>query len=141
MGMSTFEPHEMDLETGQQRLQAALSEAGLDLNRGIITSRDPQVQKIREKLRIERGPGGGDLWQLPVILRNALIFLSVHQPNATVPEHQHAAGTVFRMVISGSIISGGTELTAGEWMYVPKGQPYSFQAGSQGATLLYPHSE
>ena len=56
-------------------------------------------------------------------------------------EHRHEQGAVFRLVISGSITYAGTELTVGEWMYVPKGQPYAFDVGPMGAVLLYPHSD
>jgi hypothetical protein len=139
--MSTFEPLEMSFQDGSERISAALSAAGIALDSGILTSRDPRVAPLREALKVARGPETSDIWQLPVTLRNALVFVSVLQPNVAIPEHRHPEHAVFRLVITGSIVHEGTELGVGDWMYVPKGHPYAFQAGPNGAVLFYPHGE
>ena len=140
-GTGAVRPVEMSFQEGLDRVRAVLQKAGLDLEQGIITSRDPRVQALREELRIPAAAEGFEMWQLPITLRHALLFLSVARPGAAMPEHGHAGRTVFRLVISGSIVYEDTELTAGDWMYVPKGHRYAFRAGPSGATLLYPHGE
>ena len=35
----------------------------------------------------------------------------------------------------------GTELTVGDWMYIPAGQPYRFEVGPLGGIFFYPHPE
>jgi hypothetical protein len=37
--------------------------------------------------------------------------------------------------MSDSIIFDGRELTAGDWMHIPKGVRYSFKVGPKGATI------
>lgn len=140
-GAGAVRPLEMGFHEGLARLRAALQKAGLDLEQGVITSRDPRVQALRDELRVPAAAEGFEMWQLPITLRNALLFVSVAGPGATMPEHGHAERTVFRLVISGSIVHEDAELTVGDWMYVPKGHPYAFRAGPRGATLLYPHGE
>jgi hypothetical protein len=42
-----------------------------------------------------------------------------------------------RFIISGSIKYNGIELTAGDWMFVPKGEEYEFTVGPLGASMAY----
>jgi hypothetical protein len=56
------------------------------------------------------------MWLLPVVLNRSLLFLQVLAPDAEVPEHEHVRGAVFRLVINGSVVYNGMELTAGDWM-------------------------
>jgi hypothetical protein len=53
-----------------------------------------------------------------------------------VPRHSHTHGAGFRVVIEGSLVVNGTELTPKDWMYVPKGHPYGFEVGARGVSLM-----
>jgi hypothetical protein len=141
MAMNRFVPQELSFEQGSERMRKALQKANVDIENTIVTSRDEWAAQMREELRMANQPSGVAMWQLPVVLNRSLLFLQVLEPAAVVPEHEHVRGAVFRLVISGSIVYNGLELKAGDWMYVPQGQSYSFAAGSGGATVMYPHPE
>lgn len=139
--MEAFTPKEITFAEGVERLQAALTRAGVNLDSGILTSRDPRLHALRDELRLPGLPDGFTMWQIPVPLNRSLLFLQVALPHAQMPEHRHPHAPVFRLVVSGSIIHAGIELTVGDWMYVPKGIAYSFTAGALGAAVMYPHPE
>jgi quercetin dioxygenase-like cupin family protein len=126
---------------GVLRVKQSLAELGITLGDKIVTSRDSFMPKLKEKLRRETMPKGFEQWQLPIILginsRPVMMFITVGQPNTEVPEHKHADDSVFRIVISGSIIHGGVELTPGDWVFVPKGQTYSFKTGNLGGAVMH----
>jgi mannose-6-phosphate isomerase-like protein (cupin superfamily) len=124
---------------GVLRAKTALKAAGITLGDSIITSRDPRMVKVIQKLRSTNPPEGLEQWQLPIFSndRTALYFISVACPNAKVPPHKHHDDDVFRIVLSGSLIFKKIELTAGDWMFIPKGVPYSFEAGRLGSVILH----
>lgn len=139
--MNRFVPQELTFEQGSERIREALRKAEVDIDNTILTSRDAWAERLRDELRMTNQPGGVSMWQLPVLLNQSLLFLQVLEAGAVVPEHEHVRAPVFRLVISGSIHYNGIELKPGDWMYVPRGQSYSFSAGSAGATVMYPHPE
>lgn len=123
---------------GVLNVREALEAAGLDTNK-IITSRNPALRTVKDRLRSNLMPTGFEQYQLPIPLRgeDTLCFITTGQPNAAFPEHRHAKSDGLRVVISGSISYEGIELTAGDWMYVPRGASYSFVAGTSGCTLFH----
>ena len=42
-----------------------------------------------------------------------------------------------RIILAGSIIYEGKELTGGDWMFIPKGQPYAMRVGKTGVIICY----
>jgi hypothetical protein len=60
------------------------------------------------------------------------------RPNITIPPHSHELERLadFKIVIDGSIICKGYELTEGDWLCVPSGRSYTFAAGDKGAVLI-----
>jgi len=127
---------------GVLRVKKALKETGVAIGDKIITSRDPLVAVVMEKLRRTTLPDGFEQWQLPIVLggssgRPVMSFITVGYPNAKLPHHKHRNDCLFRIVLSGSIIYKGVELTTGDWMYVPIGHPYSFTVGKLGAVILH----
>lgn len=124
---------------GVVNAKAALKAAGITLGDSIITSRDARMVKMTQKLRSASPPEGLEQWQLPIFSgdRAALYFISVARPNAKVPSHKHRDDDVFRIVLSGSLVFNKIELTPSEWMYIPKGVPYSFEAGRLGCVILH----
>jgi hypothetical protein len=126
---------------GVKRVKDALAELRLKMGNKIVTSRDKKMQPLVEKLRRTTMPKGFEQWQLPIVLggrnRPVMLFITLGLPNAIVPEHRHPQDSVFRMVMSGSILYKRLELVAGDWMYVPEGQSYSFQAGRLGCTVAH----
>jgi quercetin dioxygenase-like cupin family protein len=107
----------------------------------VITSRDEGMDDVLFELRRPDMPPGIESWQLPIILdEDTFVFLTVAQPGAIVPTHKHTRD-LFRVVISGAIITDGKELKSGDWMFVPKGAEYSYHAtlnpGSGAITMHF----
>jgi quercetin dioxygenase-like cupin family protein len=135
-----FEPEDLTYQEGLERIRAADQRSAAGRQERILTSRDPGMEAMRESLRVGRMPEGFAMWQLPVTLKNVLLFMSVASPGARMPLHRHAH-PVFRVILSGSITYEGKELTAGDWMFIPAGREYSFETGPMGAVFFYPHGE
>ena len=124
---------------GVTQVKDALKKRGVRGGRRIVTSMDKGVDETREDLQRTKMHRGWRSWQIPIVLGpydTVLEFLSVGEPGATVPDHSHEAD-LFRWVIAGSIIYRDFVLTAGHWMYVPKGLSYRLQAGPHGATVAH----
>ncbi|HYE78861.1 MAG TPA: cupin domain-containing protein [bacterium] len=137
-GRSAFNPNRLTFEQGLDRITAAVKKSGTKIGRGIVTSRDPGMSKLRGLLQIGNVPDGFMKWQLPVALRcESQLFFTVAQPGAKSPKHAHKEGTGIRFIASGSILYNGQELTAGDWMYIPAGTAYSFETGPAGASMFY----
>jgi hypothetical protein len=125
---------------GTLRIEAALRTLGIKGGNAITTSRDPSMPQLKKELTRHGMPDGFHQWQLPIVIggtRPAYSFITVGLPMAEVPEHTHKDDSVFDVLISGSITFKGTELSAGDWYYVPKGIPYSFTVGPFGCTMLH----
>lgn len=124
---------------GVGRAKKALEAAGITLGDGVITSRDQKMAQVTEELRSASPPTGLIQWQLPIFSddRATLYFISVAQPGAKVPPHKHGDDSIFRIVISGSLIFEGAEFVSGEWMYIPKGVSYSYEAGDSELVTLH----
>jgi len=105
--------------------------------RSIITSRDAPALSAKDYLEAENVPEGFQKWQLPVHLDGTLIpYFSVGEPGTRVPEHTHEGDSI-RFITGGSILFEGKELTAGDWIYIPAGQPYSFEVvGPEAYSVL-----
>ena len=114
---------------GKARIAEALAKRGVQVaNDRVTTSRDPGIDDVRFDLGRPEMPPGFHSWQLPFIMEGPLFFfITVAEPGAVVPTHEHKRD-LFRMVVSGSLTTNGIELKPGDWMYVPKGVPYSYSA-------------
>lgn len=128
---------------GAQRIKAALQKHKVSSAKRVITSRDARMNAVKQTLKRPRAsmPPGVEQWQLPVTLgprKDVLSFTGRMKPGAKVPSHAHK-NDVFRVVVKGSLKTGGKTLKAGDWMFVPGGQSYALQAGSQGAVTFYHH--
>ncbi|HEV2036872.1 MAG TPA: cupin domain-containing protein [Candidatus Dormibacteraeota bacterium] len=124
---------------GAARVAAAFKKHGIVVKNRVITSQDKGMDDVRFDLRREDMPPGIQSWQLPVVLdESTLVFLTVAEPGAIVPTHVHKRD-LFRVVLSGSIfVNGDIELKTADWMYVPKGTPYSYHAAfNPGAVTLH----
>lgn len=127
---TTFNPNKLTFEAGLKRIQQASEKAGIKLERRILTSKDSEVAELTRALKVDNVPEGITKWQLPVHMESATqMFVSIAEPNTKVPLHAHRDGDSLRFIVSGSINFNGQELTAGDWMYVPAGHKYSFEAG------------
>lgn len=138
---SLFEMVDGDLR-GIHRVKEVLNAAGLDTKNRIITSRDTAILPLIEKLRANIMPLGFEQYQLPLLLpsENTMYFITVGQPKAKFPEHRHTYDDGLRVIISGSIIYDGTELIAGDWMFVPRGSSYTFEVGDAGCTVFHAYA-
>jgi hypothetical protein len=133
-----FKPNALTFEQGIQRIESALEKTGLRLGKKILTSRDPRVREAAEVLKVKNIPGGFKKWQLPVYLNGpSQMFLSIGAPDVDVPAHSHDEGDGLRVIIGGSILYDGRELTEGDWMFIPMGEKYKFKVGPGGASMFY----
>jgi hypothetical protein len=125
--------------TGSRRVRAALKKHGIIVKDRVITSRDLGMHEARHELGRRDMPPGIRSWQLPVFLENCPVFffLTAAEPGAVVPSHSHQRD-LFRIVLSGAIITNGMELKLGDWMFVPSGIPYSYAASlNPGAITMH----
>jgi hypothetical protein len=133
-----FLPNKLSFEQGLARVQEAFTKSGVKPPRGIFTSRDSAALATKDLLLTSNVPGGFKKWQLPFHLDGASqMFISIGSPDAEVPLHSHEEGDGVRFIMSGSILYGEQELTAGDWMYIPKGEKYKFKVGPVGVMQCY----
>jgi hypothetical protein len=133
-----FDPNQINFEQGLERIERGLHKAKVKLADRVITSRDEDARKVTRLLQVDNVPAGFQKWQLPISLKEpSQMFISTAAAYAKVPEHFHRDGDGVRFIISGSIIYKGVELTAGDWMFIPKGKSYSFEVGPLGASMCY----
>lgn len=132
-----FQPNRLKVEACARRVRDALKKADFDMDRQIVTSRDRAGIQLKKLLSTSNIPAGFTKWQLPIDFARCFVFISVASPNVRVPEHSHDEGSGIRFIAAGSIIYHGQELTAGDWMYIPRGRRYSFEVGPFGATMFY----
>jgi hypothetical protein len=135
-----FKPNSMTFNQGADRVKSAIANAGIKMEGKIITSRDKELTGLLESLEVKNIPSNFKKWQLPFIFDRSQLYVSVGAPEAKVPEHSHDEGDGIRFIVSGSINYKGLELTAGDWMFIPKGSRYSFDVGRFGATMFYCYS-
>jgi hypothetical protein len=138
MAKEAFNPNRMTFEEGLDRIRRATDEAGLKVGESIITSRDDAGRRLRKTLAVDNVPDGFTKYQLPVYLSEpSQMFISFAAPDVHTPEHSHDEGDGIRFIAGGSIIYNDQELTAGDWMFIPKGKTYSFDVGPNGALMCY----
>jgi hypothetical protein len=140
-----FNPNKLTFAQGIERIKKAVqTEAKFAARSGkIVTSRDEGADKLMDVLRVTNIPGGFTKYQLPIFIEGGpgtQFFLSIGAPNTEVAKHSHDEGDGLRFIVSGSIIYNGKELTSGDWMFIPKGEPYSMKVGKAGVTVFYCYS-
>ena len=123
---------------GVTRIKAALKKRRVDVTKRVVTSRDPGMSDLLHDLGRGEMPPGIQSWQLPITGagNSVFFFLTVAQPGAIVPSHSHKRD-LFRVVVSGSIITNGIELKSGDWMYVPAGVTYGYSAALNPGAIVY----
>jgi hypothetical protein len=134
-----FDPNQVTFDEGLERIKKVAEKAGIAKGGRVLTSRHPEVRRAQDLLEVSNVPDKGfRKWQLPVYLdRPSQLFVTVADPNLEVPEHSHDEGDGIRFIAGGSIQYDGEELTAGDWMFIPAGQTYTFTVGPMGATMCY----
>jgi hypothetical protein len=133
----TFNPNEISLKEGLERIEKMQAELGLDKRR-IFTSRGVGNLYKNPLSAVTNVPSGFTKIMLPFSTsKEATFYISSGAPNTHVPSHSHEEGEGIRFIISGSIVYEGQELTQGDWMYIPPKTPYSFDVGPAGCTICY----
>jgi len=133
-----FNPNAMSLAACLQHLHQVTKAAGLDIEQGITTSQDPGVKKVLKSLEVSNIPTGFVKVQLPVAFDGpTTTYMSFGAARTKVPLHSHDEGAGIRVIMFGSIKYKGRKLTAGDWMYIPKGVPYEFEVGNMGVGMFY----
>lgn len=132
-----FTPHHIPFKDGVARINEALDTVGVRLGERVLTSRDPEAVKLCNLLAVNsKLPDGFRKWQLPFHLEGGQFFVTAAAANTSVAEHSHDDHGV-RFIIAGSVFYDGIELSAGDWMYLPKGVKYSLRVGPLGASMCY----
>jgi quercetin dioxygenase-like cupin family protein len=140
--MAKFDPNRLAFQACVTRIERAVKDAGLKMDGHIVTSKDKGVPEVMGKaLKVDNVPDGFVKWQLPLYIKEPThLFVTVAQPGAKAPVHAHNDGDGIRFIAGGSIRYNETELTAGDWMFIPAGANYSFEAGPVGAVMFYCYS-
>lgn len=124
-------------EAGKADFKKAMDQAGLDPNAQVLTSKDEAAVRSMDYLKVKNVPTGFTKVQLPFAQEQPTNFYStVGQPNAVVERHAHELGSGFRFLVKGSLVIDGKTLVAGDWMFIPKGIPYSYVVGSEGVEMM-----
>jgi hypothetical protein len=132
MGSEGFGRNWLSFDEGLERIHRAIGELEFQPNR-IVTSRDDVAVELRRLLGTDDVPPGIEQWQLPIYMNGpSQFFITVGQPRVKVPTHSHNEGDLLRFIANGSIIYESQELVAGDWMFVPAGAAYTFEAGDRG---------
>jgi hypothetical protein len=138
MAKVEFDPNRSALSDCMALIEKAVEEAGFQTQGRVVTSRDDGMTELRKRLATTNVPGGFRKWQLPFILNGpATLFITVAEADARVPPHAHQEGDGIRFIAGGSINYEGTELSQGDWMFIPAGVEYSFEVGPNGAIMCY----
>ncbi|GGV12498.1 hypothetical protein GCM10010260_59020 [Streptomyces filipinensis] len=138
MANDTFDPNRLTFEDGVKRITDAIRASGLETEDRIITSRDPGMDEVLNRLVVDNVPSGFKKWQLPFYMNcPTQLYITVAEPGAKAPPHSHDGGPGLRFIATGSIHYNGQELTSGDWMYIPAGKQYSFEVGRLGACICY----
>lgn len=135
--MAKFDPNQATYAEGAVRVERAVRALKVDLKSKIVTSRDPAAEKLKRALPIRNVPEGFEKWQLPFAFDKGLFFVTHAKAGVKAGEHSHDEGDGIRFIVSGSIYFNKHELTAGDWMFIPAGVPYSFEVGKAGALMCY----
>src|SRR5689334_18290579 len=138
MATKTFNPNRLTFDEGLERIRKALDNSGVRVDGRIVTSRDKDAGDLRDALAVENVPKGFTKYQLPVYLdAPSQLFVTIAEPNVRAGRHVHEDGDGIRFIAGGSITFEGQELSAGDWMFVPKGRDYEFEVGPNGALMCY----
>ena len=135
--VSHWDPNKTSFEKGRPYVELQLKRARLNPDAQILTSRDPKAKKAQSLLKTLNSPPGFQKWQLPFsFFHPTNVYVASGKPGATVPSHSHDEGAGMRFIIQGSLTIHGKRLGPGDWMYIPKGLPYSFKVGPKGVRFV-----
>lgn len=133
-----FNPNRLSFDEGLKRINEAVAKSKLKLEGKIVTSKDKGIEALENALETKNVPAGFKKFQLPLALNGpSQLFISTGEPGAVAGKHAHKDGDGIRFIAGGSIIFEGKELSAGDWMFIPKGVPYEFKVGRRGALMCY----
>ncbi len=84
---NNFNPKKhISFSEGARKVNEALKEVEVDIRSRIFTSRDKEAIQLVNLLKVENIPNGFKKWQLPIVLENSQLFISIGQPDVDVPE-------------------------------------------------------
>jgi quercetin dioxygenase-like cupin family protein len=133
----SFNPNQMTLKEGLELVKEIQADLRLDTSK-IFTSKQAGNLYKNKKALVTNVPGGFSKIMLPISTsKEATFYISAGAPNTEAPKHSHDEGEGIRIIMSGSIIFDGQELSEGDWMYVPPKAQYSFKVGPRGCLLCY----
>jgi hypothetical protein len=134
---SDWDPNKTSFEKGRPYVELQLKKAGLDPDAGILTSKDPKARKALSLLKTLNAPRGFEKHQLPFsFFHPTNLYVASGKAGSTVPSHSHDEGAGMRFIIKGSLTINGKRLGPGDWIYIPKGKPYSLKVGPKGVQFV-----
>jgi hypothetical protein len=127
---------------------ADVAQLGARLGQRATSSRDPQIEEQARTTRDQLGhlvEGDHQFIPFAPTMPGAATgagrffqWMSRIDPNTTIPGHKHPLEKLgdMKVVITGSLTFQGRELSAGDWLWVPSGEAYTFSSGDRGAILM-----
>lgn len=135
--MAKFDPNQVSFAQGAVRVEGVVARHRLAVKTQILTSKDEAVVEALGDLHVRNVPKGFTKTQLPFVFQQAQFFISHAEAGAKVAEHAHDGGDAIRFILHGGIVHKGVDLVAGDWMFIPKGVPYTIDIGRAGAVMGY----
>ena len=128
---------QLSFDVGIKRIGRAVAATGFRGTGRVITSRDRDVATVLSELVIDV-PEGFKKAQLPFSFSATQFYVTICDPGAAIERHVHD-GDFIRFVVKGTVVvNDELTLTAGEWMFVPKGVAYSLVVPHKGAKAKAP---
>jgi hypothetical protein len=131
-----WQPNGTSFWDGQPHVRGIQQELGFNPETDFLTSKDEIGARLQERLETDNVPSRFRKWQLPFsFYEPSNVYITEGEPGASVAEHAHTEGAGYRLVLNGSLTVDGKVLRQGDWMWVPKGHPYSYEVGEEGVLL------
>jgi gentisate 1,2-dioxygenase len=122
---------QLSFDVGLKRIERAVTATGFSASGRVITSRDRDVAAVLSELVIDV-PEGFTKAQLPFSFSATQFYVTTCDPGAATEKHVHD-GDFIRFVAKGTVVvNDELTLTAGDWMFVPKGVAYSLAVPHKG---------
>lgn len=109
-----------------------------------VSSLDVETEREMRKLPLETPYGAGiEKCELPIDMLPLRVAKTVFPPNTSVSSHVHPPhtddnpGGSVRIVVSGAIVYEGRTYRAGDWFFIPNGEPYEFSTDPNVPTIVF----
>lgn len=100
-----------------------------------IDSRNFPLGSWRDVCKFHRSVEGVSKFVVPINIKEyCMLVISEADPGTKVKKHSHDEGLI-RYVMKGSLVQNGVRYEAGDWVFLPQGQPYELYT-EEGYTAM-----